>query len=371
MSNRIGSDHSRFKDIVKRKVRESLHKYISNDEMLGRVGKDTVSIPIPQIDLPRFRFGPKQQGGVGTGKGEIGDSVGGEEGDEEGDGGKKAGKDEGQHGIEVDVTFDELADMLGEELQLPKIENKGKDAIIKDSTKYTGISRVGPGSLRHIKRTYKQTLRRAIATGNYNPDNPVLIPVHDDWRYRAPETTMLPIANAVVIYMMDVSGSMGDEQKEIVRTESFWIDLWLRRQYKGIKTRFIIHDAGAREVDRHTFFHTRESGGTMISSAYKLCAKIIEQDYPSSEWNIYPFHFSDGDNWSMDDSLKCFDIMANEILPKCNVFGYGQVTSPYGSGQFLTDIRDRFGKDDRVALSEISDRGAIQRSIKDFFGKGK
>ena len=79
----------------------------------------------------------------------------------------------------------------------------------------------------------------------------------------------LPENNAFIVYMMDVSGSMGDEQKEIVRIESFWIDTWLRKQYKDITTRFIIHDAAAREVDRNTFFRTRESGGTMISSAYQ------------------------------------------------------------------------------------------------------
>src|SRR5206468_10715821 len=71
--------------------------------------------------------------------------------------------------------------------------------------------------------------------------------------------------------------SMGDEQKEIVRIESFWIDTWLRSNYKGLETRYIIHDAVAREVDRETFFHTRESGGTMISSAYKLCKELIDR----------------------------------------------------------------------------------------------
>ena len=105
---------------------------------------------------------------------------------------------------------------------------------------------------------------------------------------------------------------MGDEQKEIVRIESFWIDTWLQGQYKGLESRYIIHDAVAREVDRDTFFHTRESGGTMISSAYKLCRKIIEDDYPPSEWNIYPFHFSDGDNWSMDDTLTCVELLKTE-----------------------------------------------------------
>jgi uncharacterized sporulation protein YeaH/YhbH (DUF444 family) len=114
--------------------------------------------------------------------------------------------------------------------------------------------------------------------------------VHD-YRYRAADTKIEMENAAVVIYMMDVSGSMGDEQKEIVRTESFWINLWLKSQYKDIEIRYIIHDATAKEVDEETFFRTRESGGTLISSAYKLCQQIIEEDYNPAEWNIYPFHF--------------------------------------------------------------------------------
>ena len=122
---------------------------------------------------------------------------------------------------------------------------------------------------------------------------------------------------------MDVSGSMGDEQKEIVRIESFWLDTGCH-QYKGLEARYIIHDAVAREVDRETFFHTRESGGTMISSAYKLCRDIIKADYPASAWNIYPFHFSDGDNWSADDTRQCIDMLETDILPAVNQFAYGQ-----------------------------------------------
>jgi hypothetical protein len=172
--------------------------------------------------------------------------------------------------------------------------------------------------------------------------------------------------------MMDVSGSMGEEQKEIVRIESFWIDAWLQRHYKGLETRFIIHDAVAREVDRETFFKTRESGGTMISSAYKLCAEMIEGDYPPSAWNVYPFHFSDGDNWSVDDTKHCLDLLQEKLLPWSNVFSYGQVESPYGSGQFIKDLRGAFGDDDeRLITSEIKDREAIAESIRTFLGQGR
>lgn len=369
MSLKIDQDHGRFRQIVRGKIRQNLRRYISQGELVGRKGKDTVSIPIPQIDIPRFRFGEKQSGGVGQGDGEPGDPVGGSP--QEGDGKGKAGSDAGDHSLEVDVTLDELADILGEELELPDIMDKGKSKISDAHDKYSGIRRVGPESLRHFKRTYREALKRMIASGTFRPDTPVVVPVPDDKRYRSWKTINEPIANAVIIYMMDVSGSMGDEQKEIVRIESFWLDAWLTRQYKGLESRFIIHDAVAREVDRDTFFRTRESGGTMISSAYKLCAQLIADHYPASEWNIYPFHFSDGDNWSMDDTLQCVEILKKQLLPAVNMFAYGQVESPYGSGQFIKDLREHFSGDERVVTSEIRDKDAVIGSIKDFLGKGK
>jgi uncharacterized sporulation protein YeaH/YhbH (DUF444 family) len=367
---KIDQDHGRFRQIVRGKVRQNLRKYISSGELIGRKGKDTVSIPLPQIDIPRFRFGDKQSGGVGQGDGDAGDPVdGGEEGQGQGKG--KAGKEGGEHSLEVDVTLDELADILGEELQLPNILDKGKSKISNAHDRYSGIRRAGPESLRHFKRTYREALKRMIASGTFDAARPVVVPVPDDKRFRSWKTVSEPVANAVIVYMMDVSGSMGDEQKEIVRIESFWIDAWLTRQYKGLESRFIIHDATAREVDRDTFFRTRESGGTMISSAYKLCAKMLEDEYPSDEWNVYPFHFSDGDNWSMDDTNTCMEILKKQLLPRSNLFAYGQVESPYGSGQFIKDLREHFKSDDRVVVSEIRDKDAIVGSIKEFLGRGR
>ncbi len=371
MSLKIDQDHSRFRGIVRGKIRENLKKYIAQGELIGRKGKDQVTIPIPHIDIPHFTYGQKQGGGAGQGEGDPGDPMGGDPQEGEEGSGKKAGEGAGEHSLEVDVTLDELADILGEELQLPNIEDKGKSRIISEKDRYTGIRRVGPESLRHFKRTYREALRRQISMGNYSAERPMIVPIPDDKRYRSWKTQAEPVANAVIIYMMDVSGSMGDEQKEIVRIESFWLDAWLQKQYKGLESRFIIHDAVAREVDRETFFHTRESGGTMISSAYRLCATLIDNHYPADEWNIYPFHFSDGDNWSMDDTLLCVDIMKQHLLPRVNMFAYGQVESPYGSGQFIKDLREHFVADDRVVMSEIRDRDAIVGSIKEFLGRGK
>ena len=137
--------------------------------------------------------------------------------------------------------------------------------------------------------------------------------------------------------MMDVSGSMTDEQKEIVRTEAFWIDTWLKSQYDGVERRYIIHDAAAKEVDEHTFYHTRESGGTRISSAYRVAADLIEPRFPPSEWNIYFFQFSDGDNWG-EDNRTASNCCASKLLPVSNLFCYGQVESPYGSGEYIRSL---------------------------------
>jgi uncharacterized protein len=368
VSLRIHQDHSRFKQIVRGKIKSNLRKYVQKGEMIGKKGKDTIAIPIPFIDIPHFKYGHKEQGGVGQGEGEVGQQL--SPGSVQPGDGHQAGQGEGDHSLEVDVTLDELAQILGEELQLPNIERRHNEKIVTQKIKYTGVNTTGPESLRHFKRTYKQALKRQIAMGTYDPARPVIVPTREDRRYRSYKMQELPETNAVIIYMMDVSGSMGDEQKEIVRIESFWLDTWLRHQYKGLEARYIIHDAVAREVDRDTFFHTRESGGTMISSAYKLCRDIIKADYPKSAWNIYPFHFSDGDNWSADDTRQCIEMLKNDILPNVNQFAYGQVESPYGSGQFIKDLREAFEGVENVALSEIANKDAIYNSIKDFLGKG-
>ncbi len=365
MVRKINKDKTRFDQIVRGKIRKNLKKYLSGREMIGRKGRNIVSIPIPQIELPRFHYGKNRGGGVGRGEGEKGTPV-------EGDGGYGTAEDRpGSHILEVEVTLEELAKILGEELELPRIEPKGKSRITATSGRYTGIRRVGPESLRHFKRTFKEALKRELATGTYDPDDPIIIPIREDKRYRSWKERQNPDNNAVILYMMDVSGSMGKEQKEVVRLEAFWIDTWLRSQYKNIERRFIVHDAAAKEVDEHTFFHLRESGGTKISSALQVCIQMVEKEFHPADWNIYPFHFSDGDNWSSRDTEKCIDLLNDGILPVCNVFCYGQVKSAYGSGQFKKDLDKVFGEDERVITSDIPDRDGIMDSIKDFLGKGK
>lgn len=368
MTRAIDRDNQRFKEIIRGKVRENLKKYITHGEVLGRKGREIVSIPVPNIEIPHFRHGNKGSGGVGQGEGDVGQPIG--KGGEEQDGEGEAGDQPGQHIREAELTIDELAEMLGQELELPDITPKGQNTIKSIKTKYNTIRQSGPDSLRHFKRTYKRALRRLLASGEYTPDRPIVIPTREDELFRSWTDNPLPHANAAVVYIMDVSGSMTDDQKEIVRTEAFWIDTWLKSQYDGLQRRYVVHDAVAHEVDEDTFYRTRESGGTRISSAYVKAKLILERDFPPVDWNIYVFQFSDGDNWGEDNST-CLKALQDFFLPICNLFCYGQVESPYGSGDYLRELKKIGGDWENLVLSEIKDKEGIYESIKTFLGKGK
>lgn len=368
MVSKIEQDHQRFRQIVRGRIREDLRKFLAKDELIAREGRKVVSVPIQDIDIPTFRYGDNSAG-VGMGEGEEGEGVG--------QGENTGGEEEGRHILEVDISLDELADILGEELQLPRIKPRGANRMTTIRDKYSGIRPVGPASLRHFKRTYREALKRQIALGSYDPEDPVIIPIRRDLRYRSWNEVKKPQSNALIVYMMDVSGSMGDEQKELVRLEAFWIDTWLRRNYEGIESRYIVHDVRAGEVDKKTFYSIREDGGTRISSAYEYARHLLAEHYDPSAWNTYLFHFSDGDNSSEADNRQCVKILDEHLLPASNMFGYCQVTSAYGSGSFLNVLREAFptgaADDDgpRLVTSKVDSRDGIYDSLKTFFQSGR
>ena len=366
---RIESDRARFREIVRGRIRQDLRKYLSTGELIGRAGDRAVSIPLPQIELPRFVFGDNQKGKGGKSSGEGQEAGEGEAAEGEGQGG--AGDQAGAHILEVEVDLDELAEMLGDELQLPNIEPRGDKELSADGGRYNGIRRTGPDSLRQFRRSYKNALKRTIASGLYDPEHPVIVPERQDFRFRMRKSCPEPDSSAVVFHMMDVSGSMGREQKEIVRIKAFWIDTWLRSQYKNLEVVYIVHDAVARIVDQHTFFHLRESGGTKISSSYELCLKQISERYRPEDWNIYPFHYSDGDNWSARDTEHCISMLRDEILPRVNQFCYGQVKSAHGSGQFKKDLDGALADEDVLVTASVNDRQDVPEAIREFLGRGR
>ena len=169
MVMKIDRDASRFKQIVRGKIRENLRKYVTHGEMIGRKGNDLVSIPLPQLDVPHFRYGQNGRGGVGQGEGEVGQPIAA--GDPDGEGGQgQAGSDAGQHVLEVDITLEELAAILGDELQLPRIEPKGKANIhAGQGPLHERPPRSGPESLRHFRRTYVEALKRQLTRRHLSP----------------------------------------------------------------------------------------------------------------------------------------------------------------------------------------------------------
>ncbi len=372
MVSKIEQDHQRFRQIVRGRIRKDLRRFLTRDELIGREGKRAVSIPIHDIDIPTFRYGDNSSG-VGMGEGEEGDAVG----QQPGEGQNAGGEEEGRHLLEVDVDLDELADILAEELELPRIKPRGEHRITSIRDKYSGIRPVGPAALRNFKRSYKEALKRQLAMGDYDPANPIIIPVREDLRFRSWNEVKKPQSNAVIVLMMDVSGSMGEEQKQLVRLQAFWIDTWLRRNYEGIETRYIVHDVRAAEVDKKTFFTMREDGGTRISSAYACCHELLDAHYDPEAWNTYLFHFSDGDNSSESDNRLCIKILDEQLIPRCNLFGYCQVHSAYGSGNFINVLHEAFpdGRRDedgqRLITSRVNQKADIYDSLKTFFQAGR
>jgi len=366
--DRIKKDHERYRNIVRGKIKDNLKKLIQRGDFIGKKGDEYVSVPVPRIDVPHFRHGHRQTGGAGEGEGQVGQPIGGDP--QEGDGDQQAGDQPGQHVREVEVTIDELAEILGEELELPRIEPKGHKNIVSPSDKFNTISRVGIEGLLHKKRTYKEALKRSISSGDYNPSNPKVIFEPNDKRYKSYRMTKMPETNAVIFYVMDISGSMGDEQKEIARITSFWIDIWLKSQYDGLDTRYVVHDTEGKEVDEDLFYHIREGGGTHISSGYAAVKEIIEKEYNPEEWNIYLFHYSDGDNFGNDDdNAKAY---VEQLLPNLNLFGFAQIENGYGSRKFAKILEDHFGdEEEKIVVTHIEGKEGIIDSIKDLLGKGK
>jgi uncharacterized protein len=362
----IKENRGRFRDIVRGKVRDNLKKYISQSNMTGKRENDMVTIPVHSIDIPNFRFGKGDSDkGVGQGKeSQDGDPQNGQPGQ-----GQKAGSESSEHAFETEFTVNELAEILGEHLQLPELKPKGNNKIATDSKRYSSLAQVGPDGLRQFKNTYKKALKKSIASGKYNKVNPQIIPTRQDYVFKAPKTISKPNAKAVVFYIMDISGSMGNEQKIIVKNTTFWLNAWIQKHYKGLESRFIVHEAKAWETTEEEFYKIAESGGTLISSSYDAVLKIINEEYNPNDWNIYIFQFSDGDNWSGEDSNKCVNLLNYEILKIANLFAYGQVESKYGSGEFLKVLERNFKQDvSNLKTSTIRGMEGILDAIKNLLG---
>jgi hypothetical protein len=248
-----------------------------------------------------------------------------------------------------------------EDLALPDLVKKQLTAVPEVKRVRAGFVSQGNPSNLHVVRSMKQAIGRRLAMGagprealreaeealaaleaegkGQGPEADELrdeiemlkarikaVPFIDTWdlRYANRADQPYPTSQAVMFCLMDVSGSMDENRKDIAKRFFMLLYLFLTRGYEKIDLVFIRHHTVAKEVDEEDFFSSRETGGTVVSSALELMHEVIRERYPSAAWNIYAAQASDGDNWD-DDSPHCRDLLMREILPLVQYYAYVEI----------------------------------------------
>jgi hypothetical protein len=365
-------DQERHKERVKEAIRKNLGSIVSNESIIMSDGKRAVKVPIRSLDEFKFRFDhhKRKHVGQGDGKTKVGDVIGRENQQGQGTGGGEAGNTGGGEVYEAEVNIDELAALIFEDLELPFLEERAKKAIPSRTTRFNEIRRTGIMSNLDKRRMILENIKRnARETGEAKFGNVK----KEDLRFKTWEETFEFQSNAVVFALMDVSGSMSEFKKYIARSFYFWMVRFLRTKYDNVEIVFISHHTEAREVTEEQFFTQGESGGTVVSSAYQLALDIIKKRYNPKDWNIYPFHFSDGDNYYSDNDEAVR--LADELIETCNLFGYGEIGDEgfpsyrRPAGALLSIFNERLQNKERFIGVKIDEKEDVYPALKEFFGK--
>lgn len=345
-------DRQRHQEKVKEAIKKNLANIVSEESIIMSDNNKIIKVPIRSLDEFHFRYdqGKSPHGGQGDGKSKTGDILGSDPHTGGGQG-KGAGEEPGIDYYEAEITIDELAEMIFEDLGLPNLKPKKKPELASDAVEFKDIRKKGLSSNIDRKRTILEAFKRNALKGK--PGLGEITP--EDLRFKTWDLTHKFESNAVVLAMMDTSGSMGAFEKYIARSFFFWMVRFLRTKYQNVQIIFLAHHVEARETTEEEFFTKGTSGGTRCSSVYKLALEIVEKRYSPLDYNIYAFHFSDGDNFSSDNEL-CVKLI-NELLKVCNMVGYGEIE---GSYYYTSTLRSAYKK--------IEDPGFIVVSIKDKAG---
>jgi uncharacterized protein len=385
-SDRSAGDRKRHREKLRKSIRENIADIIAEESIIGRDRDRIIKVPIRGVKEYRFVYG-ENAGGVGTGNGDT------EAGQIVGQAGKKgqapgpAGGDPGVDYYETEITLDELVDIMFEDLELPDLERKIlKQAMSERVAKRQGYRKAGIRVHLDRRRTVRAKLRRQIASGvgfaqpepdPERADAPEGEPEPQRFPFRKEDLTYKRLvldereeSNAVVICIMDTSGSMDRLKKYLARSFFFLLYQFLCTKYQAVEIVFVAHHTQAKEVTEEEFFHKGESGGTLISSGYKRALEIIEQRYHPAHWNVYAFHCSDGDNFESDneEALKS----ARELCEVCNLFGYGEI-KPMGSHYYESSMLERFRRLDAENFQSvlIERREDIWPAFKSFLARDK
>ncbi|WP_338414809.1 YeaH/YhbH family protein [uncultured Sphaerotilus sp.] len=402
----------RYKDQIKGAVRRAIDGRGIRDLERG----EDIHIPKKDISEPVFHHG---QGGqrdmVHPGNQDYvaGDRIKRPKGGGAGGGsgqGQASDSGEGEDDFVFSLSKEEFMQVFFEDLALPHLIRTQLAETPEWKSHRAGFTNDGTPSNLHIVRSMRGALGRRIALGNDSrrelrrleeelaalqaqpeprPTDllveqalvnlqtriaelrarighiPFLDPI--DLRFRSRVKTPVPTAKAVMFCLMDVSGSMDEGRKELSKRFFILLYLFLTRHYEKIDIVFIRHHTQAQEVDEQGFFHSTETGGTVVSSALVLMEEIIRARYPSDQWNIYGAQASDGDNWH-HDSGRCREILQNKILPLCRYYAYVQVAEPE---QNLWDEYTRLGEvsGPHFAMRKVTSADQIYPVFRDLFKK--
>jgi len=367
LSEKGKKDAERHREKIDKHIRENVRDVIAEESIITKKKGKKIRIPIKGLRDYRFVYGSENAGGVGQGKGKQGDVIGKKR--KEGDGKQpgKPGNERGEDYMETEVDIDYLIDIMFEDLGLPYIEEKTKARqIVPKGWKFETISKKGTFSRLHKIRTLKEAMRRTMGDANYvstvtecdlviarkaliqtrddiddaidlikkgevdlTIDTDTYHIDDDDLRFKNIEEDVEIHSNAVVLAMMDVSGSMDTEKKYLARSMLFWLVEFLKKTYDYVQIKFIVHTTEARVVDEDTFFHKGESGGTYCYTAFELGNYIIDTEFPVNEWNVYTVYISDGEDFDVNRTL----VQVNEMLSKkINMISYCEIIPERSGG---------------------------------------
>ena len=344
-SDRSAGDRLRHRQKVREAIRENVADIIAEESIIGKDRDKVIKVPIRGIKEYRFVYGENTPGvGQGDGNTQPGQVVGKARG--EGPGEQRAGDQPGVDYYETDITLDELVDIMFEDLELPDMERKAlREVLAERTSKRKGYRQVGIRVRLDKKRTALSRVRRRLASSRHQREEQETpgggrFPFHkEDLTYRHVVPDLRPESNAVILCVMDTSGSMDTMKKYLARSFFFLLYQFVCTKYRNVEIVFIAHHTEGREVSEEEFFHRGESGGTFISSGYNKALEIVRERYHPSLWNIYAFHCSDGDNFESDNpaALRA----AKELCDVCNLFGYGEI-KPLGSRYYESSMLNVF-----------------------------
>jgi uncharacterized protein len=361
--SRGARDWLRHNQKVRSAVRESLPQILSGDDVISRPTNRNVLVPVKLLEHARLRLmDPAQQQGAGQGKGEAGDVL--RPARDDGPGANAGGTANGEVRFVVEMKIDEIVDWLWEELKLPDLEPKRTDTMDEPEYEREGWDKRGARSRLDRRRTMKEAVkRRAVQEGS-----PSII--NEDLRFRQLVKRPTPSTKAVVIFALDVSGSMDEGQRRIAKQFFFFALQGLRRQYAKVDTAFIAHAAEAWEFEESEFFQASSSGGTVSSGAFELAGELLRTRYDAGRYNQYLFYASDGENAAEDRGRAAAGLRS--LCETVNYAGYvetgGIATFRPRETQLAELFRELQAHGLPVGMSSLGTQEDVWRAIRQFFG---